>query len=438
MTNNDSAFDFSYDDSDLEVAIAQQTQAAVQKGEKKKTTGSENFQGKSNENISSEGFEGSTQEKLDGGNDLEKFFDSIERQTKENPDEKNYLNEEEGEEENTEQSEEETEKSEESTEDDNDDTVQEGTMDGNVLLDILRQEQLLYIPEDFEGELDAQTLDKFKQQTLDIQRQDLITAMRNQYSNNPELLQEFDYFMMGGKNSNLPVYRNVTQQIKNYENLDINTDENQRLILEDYLREGLDPNNTAHRFRLGKVKEDVNEIINGLEGESRSKEAREYFVDKFNKIKQGEEQRVVQLKQREDQFNQQREYEAEVWHNEFQNILSKRTWNNQKKQAILEEQYSEVQMDDGSYAPVWYAKEAMIKSNPELYQVYLDWLNTNFDLNSGGFINTEQVDASTQVTRKILSMVNKKGEGKPKSGSQAIAPRRQLSNRQVTSDDLMY
>jgi hypothetical protein len=111
-----------------------------------------------------------------------------------------------------------------------------------------------------------------------------------------------------------------------------------------------------------------------------------------------------------------KEREERAWHQEFWKTVQESETNKVKKQQIFEQQYAEVIDDEGNYLPVWYAKELAIKEDPSLYQHYLDWL-TNFDIETRTFKNIDRVDKQTEVTRTIMSLVEKK-QSKPKTNSQ--------------------
>lgn len=283
------------------------------------------------------------------------------------------------------------------------------------IIDIIKEEQLLYIPDDFDGELDADTIDQFKQQTRELQRWELINELRSTFESDPQKLQYFDYFMTGQADADLPKYMDLSSRAEQYSNLDVSNEENQKAILTEFLKEGLDPNNPAHRLRLQRVNDEVEEILSNYEGEQKAKEAKQYFVDKHRQQLEREEQRVVEARKQRELQQQQELARQMAWHEEFRKTLDSKSWSPSKKQAILEEQYGEVQISEDQFVPVWWAKEMMIKQDPVLYQTYLDWLHTSFDLESGTFRNQES-DMNTAVTRKILEMANKK-QGRRKSYS---------------------
>lgn len=287
------------------------------------------------------------------------------------------------------------------------------------LLEIIKQENLLYIPDDFEGELDADSIDYLKSLTEELREEEFINSMRSRYASDPHKLALFDYFMTAGPEADIPTFQRIVDDVKYYEDLNIEDENSRRALLEDFLAEGLNPSIPSHKLRLDKIKTEVDEIFNSYGDKDRAKEAKAYFVDKHRRIANEELQRADQMKEQQRIAEEREMLRQRQWHDNFRQSLNEREWNNVKKQEILKEQYEEIQLRDGSYAPRWWVKEAMIKQDPKLYQVYLDWLNTNFDLETGTFKNASSSTSkdNDKVTRKILDLISKKQKRPSSDGS---------------------
>lgn len=323
--------------------------------------------------------------------------------------EKNYLNEDE--EDIAEEDEEEDVKNDQNKDQDKEENDDEDDYD---LLDVLRDEELLMIPEDFDGELDEETLSYFKEQTKLYHQHQILSAIRQPFNEDPYKAALFDYFIEGNANADIPRFTQYLDNLQSYQNMDTSTEESQRRILSAYFREGLNPNIPAHRSRLDKIEDEVDEAIENLKGDELSEEAKQYFTTKEQSNIAAEQQRVKQMAILEQQFEDEKRKKAAEWHRNFQQSIASKNWTSSKKQAILQEQYGEVAMNDGTSVPVWYAKEMIIKSDPALYQIYLDWLHTGFDLKNGTFKSNITNDLNKEVTSKILKMANKKGIQKRK------------------------
>jgi hypothetical protein len=146
-------------------------------------------------------------------------------------------------------------------EEDEDEESQIGTYTSSDILDILRQEQLLDIPEDFEGELTADQIDEFKYNTLVNRDREILESRRAMFMDDPYKLRVFDYLYFSDGQGNLPQFVSTVDHIRNYENFDISTDDAQKQILTDYLSDGLDPKNPLDARRLSKVNDEVQDIL---------------------------------------------------------------------------------------------------------------------------------------------------------------------------------
>ena len=282
----------------------------------------------------------------------------------------------------------------------------------NDMLDIIREEGLLYIPDDFSDELTLDDIDRFKEETYRQRDQEILNYRRSLYANDPEKLKYFDYFMYGGVDADLPKFMEMNSKINNYENYDISNEENQKAILREFYKDGLDPQNPAHMRRINNVENEVNDILENYSGLEEAQKAKDYFIKKHESMAQQEQLRVQERQRQLEEQQRLSELQEQRWHDEFNRSLSSRQWSMDKKRAILDNLYNEVYMEDGTRIPVYAAKEMMINQNPELYQVYLDWLDS-FDLNSGSF--KQRSADPTEVTRKIKSLINNKNKNNKSS-----------------------
>lgn len=414
------------DDSDLAQAITTQLQNDVGKRNTDKPDNTTDERNDSSQN----GYQISKDE-------LENFFNKV--YTKSNPTSDSDEEEDEDEESDEEKDEKETDREDDNVSNENENADDDGSDD--VLLDILRQEGLLDIPDDFNGELTENQLEEFKENTRirkeQEARESVIEQMRTNFSNDPKSLELLDYFLTGESSANVPYFQDIQDYIDTYQSYNLKDEAVQRAILTEWLQDGLDPNNPAHQLRLNKVNAEVNDIIENLEGEKQAKIARDYFLTQLNSAKQQEIARVNAEKIARDNEAMIAENNRRNWHNQFQQHIGKTTWDTRKKQEVLAEQYGQVALQDGSKVPIYYAKEMMIKSNPELYAIYLDWLNTTFDLKQGKFVNTiESVKQS--ANRRLLDIANKKSSGTGgKRTSMNDQDNRKMQRSVVTREQLL-
>jgi hypothetical protein len=315
-----------------------------------------------------------------------------------------------------------------SRQDDADDGGDEGDNLYAIAFDIIKQEGLLAIPDDFNVEdLDDESfvtsLEQFKNQTLQNRDQQIIDYRRNKFADDEYKLRVFDYFFSSDGNADLPTFIEANNSVKAWNEYDISSEDNQKEIIRNYLQEGLNPNSPNYELLSKDIDSKVDDIISNLEGDKYAEQAKQYFIEKNEKVLEQEEARVQEIKNRIAQQEAQEQEAIDNWNSQFQQQIMSQNWDNAKKRQILQEQYSEVQFGDQN-VPVWYAKEMVIKNNPELHLVYLDWLNNNFDLSTGKFKNsdTNHGGKKSETTRAIMNLINKKkgtNKSRQKSGGRS-------------------
>jgi len=441
MVNDD--LEFTFDDSDdLEKAILQQVNQAVKKDDNSDDSAQQqddqSQKRDNNDRQAAAAGDGSVQQTLDNGEGIEQFFDNISRKTGDDQDDQDDDTDDQDDDQDDQDDQQDQSQGDEGDGDEGDegegDDSDDDSNQTSDLLDIIKQEGLLYIPDDFSGDLDESTLDYFKEQTKAIQERELVDTMRSRVANDPLKAELLEYFLIGDPQADISSFMNIQNQGVDYANLDVKNETIQRQLIKDYLREGLNPDIPSHKDRLDNVEAELGSIMENMKGEGKAVEARDYFVEKMEAYKD-EEFKMAQYRAQQRQMQEDnRKLNARTWHDNFQNTVQSSEWSSDRKRAILAEQYDTVEMGQ-KVVPVWYAKESMIKRDPQLYQVYLDWLNNNFDLNTGSF-KDDTLSSENRTTRKIMNIIKKKGGSKNKSHQQRS--RRRVKARKVSEADLQY
>lgn len=319
------------------------------------------------------------------------------------------------------------------------DNNQEDNDDSDELdiLSLLRSENLLYVPDDFDGEFNEETLDRLKEYTFEVRDKEIIESRREELSQDPYKLMLYDYFMTNPSEADVPKFIDTQEQLKHYQNLDVSSENIQKQLLREYLLEGLDPNIPSNKMRIDRIDQDVDDIMTNYEGSEKAKEAQDYFIQKSQSLLQQEFDNLENLRKQQEVNELENQKRQQAWHNEFQNLIkSNSDYSNDKKRQLVEEQYAVVKINEDTEVPVWYAKELMIKSKPELYIKYLEWLESSFDLQSGNFKSNVQNNTNTKTTvkRQILDLINKKGNTTSKTNKSNS--NKQTFNKNVTVDPL--
>ena len=273
----------------------------------------------------------------------------------------------------------------------------------NALFDFIKEQGILQIPDDIEV-LDEEKLQWVIDQNNQNRNQMALEYVRSQ-AGDDKVLEIFDIAYGGGTWEDIKNMRELIEVQDNYDNLDVKSEQDQRFLIESYLKEGLDPNNPANKRRLAGLNEEVERYMERLEGENMAVEAKTYFVDKINQEKERlhieKEQRVQAEKEREARAAQ----EEAKWINDFKVTLDKRKWANDKKKAVIE-QFNIVKLDNGTETELWRYKVDQMWKRPELVHHLMDFLS-QLDPYTMSF-KGENLTPEKNATKRLLEMAQKK------------------------------
>jgi hypothetical protein len=172
-----------------------------------------------------------------------------------------------------------------------------------------------------------------------------------------------------------------------------------------YIREGLNPDSAVDQRRLARLDDEIDMYINNLEGEDLAGEAKNYFIEKIEYIKEFEKQKIQERKIQTELYQRQKLQQEQFWINDFKKTLNEKPWSNDKKKEIVS-QFDIVQLDNGTEMEMWKYKWSKIWERPDLTQVFMDFLS-DLDPHQLEFKN-RNIPVQKQVTSKILDIVNNK------------------------------
>jgi len=298
----------------------------------------------------------------------------------------------------------------------------------SAALDVLKENNLLNIPDDI-GDINQETWNDLIAQN----KQDQKTAILNELRMNagdPKITELFDYVYQGGSWHGFEEMKDTINNEINIESLNTKEEDDQRYLIDSYLREGLDPRNPAHQRRIENVPNEVENYFDRLEAEEIAGEAKNYFLNKVNEHKQlvVQQQQVAQQEQQQIQLQQQQQQQE--WINDFRQTLNEKSWSQIKKDNVVR-QFDIVELDDGREMEMWRYKFNELWKDPNLTQVFIDFISdldpTTLQFKSRG------VPVNKQVTSTIQNLINSKKQNNSKgqysdkrqldSSSQKIDPR---------------
>lgn len=296
----------------------------------------------------------------------------------------------------------------------------------SLLFDFVKEQGILHIPDDIEM-LDEEKLKWVIEENDRIKYENALEHVRQQ-AGDDKVVELFDFVYNGGTWEDINNMRELLTIETEYEKLDEKNEQDQRFLIESFLKEGLDVRNPAHKRRLDKINEEVESYIERLEGEDVAKEAKAYFVNKINEEKERLSIEKEERLKQEQQYKIKAQQEEAKWIDDFKVSLNKRTWSNDKKQNVIK-QFDMVSLDNGQEMELWRYKWGQMWKKPELVHVFMDFLSNldPFTMEFKGDVH----QSDKAATKKLIEMANKKQTSKQVS-SRTETMRQQQSNNQPT------
>jgi hypothetical protein len=295
---------------------------------------------------------------------------------------------------------EEPENSNESEESNSDDAVS--------VIDAIKALNLIDIPQEY---LDKETLTDdevyhLAELTNQNRREDIKAKMKASITD-PYEQQLFDYFSAETKDKNLLVYKEMLDDISYFDKLDINDINNQREVLTYFLRDGLDPNNAAHAYRLGLVEGEVEAIMASDRATEQTDIAKKHIQKTINTERLIEKRRVETKAKEERQALEQSMQESKAWYDDVNAHVNLQAWDNNVKQKIFDQLYKEVTVN-GEVKSLWSAKLDLITDDKETHIALMSFL-ADYDMNTKKFSKTiSQKEIKNAAVKKINGLFSKK------------------------------
>jgi hypothetical protein len=273
----------------------------------------------------------------------------------------------------------------------------------SAALQILKEQNILNIPDDI-SELDENTLNQLIEYDQELRNQQAFDYVKSQTSD-PRLSELIDHVLNGGEYEDAIAMKEIIDEQYDFYNLDVQVEDTQRMLIDMYIREGLNPDSAVDQRRLARLDDEIDMYINNLEGEDLAGEAKNYFIEKIEYIKEFEKQKIQERKIQTELYQRQKLQQEQFWINDFKKTLNEKPWSNDKKKEIVS-QFDIVQLDNGTEMEMWKYKWSKIWERPDLTQVFMDFLS-DLDPHQLEFKN-RNIPVQKQVTSKILDIVNNK------------------------------
>lgn len=275
-----------------------------------------------------------------------------------------------------------------------------------LAFNLLEEFDLLRMPENVDYDrLDVNTLQHYKDATLDAQRSEALEYVRNQIAD-PMLLQLFDYAYHGQGIADVPKMQNLLQKEYDFATYDLRTEKAQRAIVNLYYRDGLDPNDNRDKKYIASIPSQLQQLTKDLKLRDEAEIAKKHFVLLARDKAMLEEQRLFQQLQQRDYEEAQALQEQREWTSDFINALDKRKWSDGHKAAVAKET-ANIRLNNGTVMPVWEYKQNIIFENPALFQMFLDF-TSKFDIETGNFVDSNDDTMTPQILNNIVQRLQNK------------------------------
>ncbi len=279
----------------------------------------------------------------------------------------------------------------------------------SAALDVLKENNLLNIPDDI-GDINQETWNDLIEQNKQDQRSAILNEMRMNAAD-PKITELFDYVYQGGSWHGFEEMKQTINDEINIESLNTQEADDQRYLIDSYLREGLDPQNPAHQRRIENVPSEVENYFDRLEAEDIAQEAKNYFLGKVNEQKQIIAYQQQEAQQEQEQVQQQQAQQQQEWINDFRQTLNEKSWSQNKKDNVVR-QFDIVELDDGREMEMWRYKFNELWKDPNLTQVFIDFIS-DLDPHTLQF-KSRGVSVNKQVTSTIQNLINSKQQNRSK------------------------
>lgn len=267
----------------------------------------------------------------------------------------------------------------------------------------IRENQLLHLPDGIE-KLDGENLQEVLEYDQNVRNNAALEYIKSR-AGDDYVAELFELVWQGGTREDLEEAKEVISDEQYLANLDLSNPDNQRNILFEYIKSGLNPNAPSYNDLLEEIPSRIESILGKYKGEEESRKAQQYFLQE---IRDKKIQIDNQIRQREAAIEKQKAemYQRELnWRNTFLKEVIADGWTTEKKNEVISH-FNKVKLEDNTEMPLWEYKMKKIWENPSLTKELFRFLS-DLDPYELKFKKTGK-SVESAVTEKILSMASKK------------------------------
>jgi hypothetical protein len=310
----------------------------------------------------------------------------------------------------------------------------------DLALDLIKSLDLIRIPEELKDiELTEEGLKELVHQTNIAKEEEFIDYMKGQIAHDGYMQDMFEYTLAGGSFADLPLMQKMTNDMIDYEHIDLTDEYNQQMLVDEYMSEGLNPSNDRDLALLNMIPTKINQLTQDLLIRDEAIKAQQYFINKINNAR-NEEYKAAQQKNIEHQKQLQLQQKQQAdWDKSFVVTLKNKKWSDEKK-ALIGDETKFVELTTGEKIPMWEYKQRLINSNPDLFQEFLDF-TSKFDIKDMKFKEsaaTKSVKTNNENISTLIDRINKKNTNSNNTSSREPTIKKQEKQQNMGLSDSFY
>lgn len=282
----------------------------------------------------------------------------------------------------------------------------------SLVFDFIKEQNILNVPEGME--INAENIAKIVKYDEAFRNQQALEYIKSK-AGDEYVAELFDIVWNGGNINHLKEGKAIVEDVEYFRSIDLKVEENQREILDLFLREGLDEKIPSHKYLLAEVAKRIDNIIGEYKGQEEAEKAVEYYLEVAEKAKHDLEKRISEekvLEEKNKAIQVQREIE---WRNSFVKDVLDTNWSNEKKNEVLD-QFGEVKLQNGVVTKLWDFKLKKIWENPALTKELFKFL-ADFDPRELKFKKLSK-SPEQEATSMLMNALSKKQITKTNTKSQ--------------------
>jgi len=224
--------------------------------------------------------------------------------------------------------------------------------------DYIKENELMFIPEDFEFDGSEEKLEELYQKDQEYRQQLAAQEFYNRFKD-PALAELFKYAEEAEGFANIPDYLYLQKQTKGYESLDPSDTDQAKQIVTNYLKmKDVDEFTIESTIEKAEIEDKLSTLA-----ESMQKKILDTLEQEKKQMSEAAKKAAIEDRQKQTKFQ-----------HEFTTALQKASWDKEKKQKVTNLLYAQ-EVDGQEYAGYQIA-QAQIQNNPEHFLQFLAILST--------------------------------------------------------------